>query len=49
MLATTADYSIDSPAGRMVRRSSPIVPIYVTAFVEVAHLRGPLAASGEGS
>lgn len=40
MVATTADYPIDSPARQMVRRSSSIMPVNVSAFVDKAHLRG---------
>ncbi len=40
MVATTAEYPIDSPARQMVRRSSLIMPVNVSAFVDKAHLRG---------
>src|SRR5215212_5180420 len=39
-LMTIADYPVDSPARQMVRRSSLIMPVNVSAFVEKAHLRG---------
>lgn len=39
-MAEGTDYPVDSPARQMVRRSSLIMPVNVTAFVEKAHLRG---------
>ncbi len=39
-MVSSTDYPIDSPARRMVRRSSLIMPVNVPAFVEKAHLRG---------
>jgi citrate lyase beta subunit len=35
----SSTYPVDSPARQMVRRSSPIMPVNVPAFVEKAHLR----------
>ena len=39
-MVSSTDYPIDSPARRMVRRSSLIMPVNVPAFVEKAHQRG---------
>jgi citrate lyase subunit beta/citryl-CoA lyase len=39
-MVSSTDYPIDSPARRMVRRSSLIMPVNVPAFVDKAHLRG---------
>ena len=34
MVAITAEYPVDSPARQTVRRSSPIMPVNVPAFVD---------------
>ena len=39
-MVSSTDYPIDSPARRMVRRSSLIMPVNVPQFVDKAHLRG---------
>lgn len=48
MVATIAEYPIDSPAQGMARRPSPIAPVTVPVLVEEARLPGALVASGEG-
>jgi hypothetical protein len=38
MVAITAEYPIDSPARQLARRSSPNMPVNVSALVKKAYL-----------